>query len=141
MYNKVVLLSLFGEPQCSSVWGVEPFARLLLCLTHPENFNEQLSGTSKWSEIWLSGTPKWSEIWLSGTLKWSEIWLSGTPKWSEISIMKKFKMHFLELFFNQKKFFCNFFFITYMKPIYGKSFKIHDTLPLSLFGSKYIPGK
>ena len=105
LYNKVVLLSLFGEPQCSSVWGVEPFARLLLCLTQPEDFYEQLSGTSKWSEIWLSGTPKWSEIWLSGTLKWSEIWLSGTPKWSEISVMKKFKMHVLELIFNQKKFF------------------------------------
>ena len=73
MYNKVVLLSLLREPQCSSVWRVEPFARLLLCLTPPEDFNEQLSGTSKWSEIWLSGTPKWSEIWLSGTLKWSEI--------------------------------------------------------------------
>ena len=94
MYNKVVLLSLFGEPQCSSVWGVEPFARLLLCLTPSEDFNEQLSGTSKWSEIWLSGTPKWSEI-----------WLSGTPKWSEISILKKFKLHFLRFFLNEKYFF------------------------------------
>ena len=26
MYNKVVLLSLLREPQCSSVWRVEPFA-------------------------------------------------------------------------------------------------------------------
>ena len=78
MYSKVVLLSLLGEPQCSSVWGVEPFARLLLCLTPPEDFKEQLSGTLKWSEIWLSGTQKWSEI-----------WLSGTSKWSEISILKK----------------------------------------------------
>ena len=50
MYSKVVLLSLWGEPQCSSVWGVEPSVRLLLCLTPPEHLNEQLSGTSKWSE-------------------------------------------------------------------------------------------
>ena len=84
IYSKVVLLSLLGEPQCSSVLGVELFARLLLCLTPPEDFNEQLSGTSKWSAIWLSGTPKWSEIWLFATPKWREIWLSGTPKWSEI---------------------------------------------------------
>ena len=42
--------------------------------------NQQLSGTSKWSQIGLSGTPKRSKIWLSGTLKWSKIWLSGTPK-------------------------------------------------------------
>ena len=98
MYGKVMLLSLLGEPQCSSVWGVEPFAWLLLCLTPPEDFNEQLSGTSKRSEIWLSGTPKWSEI-----------WLSGTPKWSEISIPKKIEMHFLGLFLNQNIFFYNFF--------------------------------
>ena len=32
MYSKVVLLSLLREPQCSSVWGVELFARLLLWL-------------------------------------------------------------------------------------------------------------
>ena len=37
IYSKVVLLSLWREPQCSSVWGVKPFARLLLCLTPPED--------------------------------------------------------------------------------------------------------
>ena len=67
MYSKVVLLSLWKEPQCSSGWGVEPFARLMLCLTPPEDFIEQLSGTSKWSEIWLLGTLKWSVIWLWGS--------------------------------------------------------------------------
>ena len=37
-----------------------------------DRFNEQLSGTLKWIEIWLSGTLKWSEIWVSGTPKWCE---------------------------------------------------------------------
>ena len=37
MYSKVVLLSLWREPQCFSVWEVKPFARLLLCLTSPED--------------------------------------------------------------------------------------------------------
>ena len=32
-YSKVVLLMLWREHQCTSVWGVEPFAMLLLCLT------------------------------------------------------------------------------------------------------------
>ena len=36
MYSKVVLLILWREPQCSSVWGVKPLARLLLCLTPQE---------------------------------------------------------------------------------------------------------
>ena len=36
MYSKLVLLSLWRQAQCSSVWGVETFARLLLCLTPPE---------------------------------------------------------------------------------------------------------
>ena len=88
MYSKVVILSLLREPHCSSVWGVELFSRLLLCLTPSEDLNKKLSGTSKWSEIWLSGTRKWIEIWLLGTPKWSEIWLSEIPKWSEISILK-----------------------------------------------------
>ena len=98
MYSMVVILSLLREPQWSSVWGVELFARLMICPTPPEDLNGQLSGTSKWSKIWLSGTPRWSEIWLLGTPKWSEIWLSGTPKLSEISILKKMKMHFLGFF-------------------------------------------
>ena len=34
---------------------------------------EQLSGTPKWSKIWLSGTPKRNKIWLSGFSKWSKI--------------------------------------------------------------------
>ena len=55
--------------------GGEPFARVLLDLTPPE-VKEQLSGTSKRSEVWLSGTPKRSEIWLTWTPKKSEIWLS-----------------------------------------------------------------
>ena len=33
VFRKVLLLSLWMEPQCSLVWGVEPFAKLLLCLT------------------------------------------------------------------------------------------------------------
>ena len=37
MYSKVMLLSLWREPQCSSVWGVKLLARLLLCLTHQED--------------------------------------------------------------------------------------------------------
>ena len=37
MYIKVMLLSLWREPQCSSVWGVKLLARLLLCLTHQED--------------------------------------------------------------------------------------------------------
>ena len=37
MYCKVVLLSFWREPQCSSVWGVKLFIRLLLCLTPPED--------------------------------------------------------------------------------------------------------
>ena len=36
MCSKVVIFSLFKEPQCSSVWGVERFAMFLLCLTPPE---------------------------------------------------------------------------------------------------------
>ena len=33
------------------------------CFASPlQRTPEQLSGTSKWSEIWLLGTPKWSEI-------------------------------------------------------------------------------
>ena len=35
-YIKVVLLSLLREPKCFSVWGVEPLARLIFCLTPPE---------------------------------------------------------------------------------------------------------
>ena len=61
------------------------------CWASEVHFNEQLSGTSKWSEIWLS----------------------GTPKWSEISILKKLKMHFLWLFFNQNNFFNNFFLLPF----------------------------
>ena len=37
IYSKSLLFSLWREPQCSSVWGVKPFARLLLCLTPPED--------------------------------------------------------------------------------------------------------
>ena len=37
MYNEVVLLILWREHQCSSVWGVKPFASLLLCLTPLED--------------------------------------------------------------------------------------------------------
>ena len=48
---EIVLFSLWRESQCSSVWGREPFARLLLDLTPPEEVNEQLLGKSKWSEI------------------------------------------------------------------------------------------
>ena len=40
---------------------------------------EQLSGTPKWSKIWLSGTPKQSIIWLSGKLKWIKNWMLGQP--------------------------------------------------------------
>ena len=50
---------------------------------------EQLSGTPKWSKIWLSGTPKQSKIWLLETPKWSKIWLLGTAKWNKIAILKK----------------------------------------------------
>ena len=54
MYSKVVLLILWRELQCSTVWGVKPFARL--CFASPlKRSPEQLSGTSKWSKIWLSG--------------------------------------------------------------------------------------
>ena len=68
IYIKVVLLSLWREPQCSSVWGVKPFARLLFCLIPPEDFRADV-GDTKWSEICLLGIPKWSEIWLSGNLE------------------------------------------------------------------------
>ena len=37
LYSKAVLFSLWREPQCSSVWEVKPFAKLLLCLTPPED--------------------------------------------------------------------------------------------------------
>ena len=57
MYSMVVLISLLEEPQCSSVLGVDSFARLLLCPNPTEDFNVQLLGTSKWSKICLSGTP------------------------------------------------------------------------------------
>ena len=63
--------------------GVATVARLLLDLTPPEENNEWLSGTSKWSGICLSGTPKWSAI-----------WLPGTPKRSKISVLKKLKLFF-----------------------------------------------
>ena len=98
MYSMVVILNLLRDPQDASVWGVELFARLLLCLTPQEDLNEQLLGTSKWSEIWLSGTPKWSEIWLSGTPKLIEIWLSGTPNGVKFFILKKLTMHFFGIF-------------------------------------------
>ena len=72
-----MLLSLWRQPLCSSIWGVETFARLLLDPTPLGEINEQLSGTSKWSGICLSGTLKWSENWLLEKPKLSEIWLSG----------------------------------------------------------------
>ena len=37
MYSEVVLLSLWREPECSSVWEVKPFVRLLLGLTPQED--------------------------------------------------------------------------------------------------------
>ena len=37
IYSEVVLLRLWREPQCSSVWGVKLLARLLLCLTPQED--------------------------------------------------------------------------------------------------------
>ena len=79
----------------------------------------------------MSGTSKRSKIWLSGTPKRSKIWLLGTPKWSKISILKNFQIHFLGLFFNQTYFLNIFFIITLLRHIYGKSFKIYDTPPLS----------
>ena len=51
---------------------------------------EQLSGTPKWSKIWLSVTSKRSKIWLLGTPKESKIGLSETPKWSKISILSTY---------------------------------------------------
>ena len=67
------------------------------CFASPiKRITEQLSGTSKWSEIRLSGTPKRSEIWLSGTLKLSEI-----------SFLKKYKWDFLGFFVIQKYFSIN----------------------------------
>ena len=42
MYSKVVFLSLWRERQCSSVWGVTPFARLLLWLTPPEESSQSV---------------------------------------------------------------------------------------------------
>ena len=82
VYNvhKVLILSLFREPQCSSVWGVELFARLLLCLTTPEDLNEQLSGTSKWSEIWFVGDPKlkWNLVVRDPKMEWNSV--VGDPK-------------------------------------------------------------
>ena len=37
VYRKEVLLSLWREPQCSSVWEVKPFVRLLLGHTPQED--------------------------------------------------------------------------------------------------------
>ena len=92
---------------------------------------KQLSGTPKWSKTWLSGTSKWSKILLPGTPKRSKIWLLGTLKWSKISILNKFQIRFLRLFFKPIFFIYIYISITYLRHIYGKVFKIDDTPPIS----------
>ena len=88
-----MLLILWWDPQCFSVWGVKPLPGC--CFASPLKWSpEQLSRTSKWSKIWLSGTPKLSKIWLLGTPKWSKLWLSGKPKRSKILNLKKCKWFF-----------------------------------------------
>ena len=55
MYCKEMLLSLWREPQCSSFWEWNFWPGS--CFASPlKRIPEQLSRTSKWSEIWLSGT-------------------------------------------------------------------------------------
>ena len=43
------------------------------CWPSTVHFNNQLYGTSKWSETQLLGIPQWSKIWLSGKPKQSKI--------------------------------------------------------------------
>ena len=106
--TKFYSISVPQQPNCTLFWcpqqpNFTPFwcprqllnEYILLSMPGPL---EQLSGTPKWSKIWLSGTPKWSKIWLLGTPKWGKILLSGTPKWSKISILKNIKLNLLKVF-------------------------------------------
>ena len=68
---------------------------------------------------------------LSGTSKWSEIWLSGTPKWSEISILKKKKISFFGNFSSVKIFFEHFSTNLNANWTYGQNVENRATPPLS----------
>ena len=57
VYRKVVLLSLWREPQCSSVWEVKPFVRLLLGLT-PQEDSRAVVGDLKMERNLVVGDPQ-----------------------------------------------------------------------------------
>ena len=86
MYSKVVLLSLWREPQCFSVWEVKPFARLLLCLTSPEDSRAVVGDLEmEWNLVVGDTEMEWNLVVGDTEMEWN--WVVGTPKRSEILIL------------------------------------------------------
>ena len=116
---KVVLLSLWREPQCSSVWGVKPFARLLLCLTPPED-SRAVVGDLEMEWNLVVGDPE---------MEWNLVVGDLEMEWN--FNLEKMKIGFSENFCNQKIFSKHFPINPIANWTYGQNIENRATPPLS----------
>ena len=94
--SKVMLLSLWREPQCSSVWGVKLLARLLLCLT-PQEDSRAVVGDLEMEWNLVVGDPE---------MEWNLVVGDLEMEWNFNP--EKMKVWFPRIFCNLKIFFFTF---------------------------------
>ena len=82
----------------------------------------------EWNLVVGDPEMEWNLVVGDPQMEWNLV--VGDPQMEWNFNHKKIKNAFLELFKKTKLFFFVIFFITFLKPIYGKSFKIDDTLLL-----------
>ena len=107
MYSKVVPLSLWREPQCFSVWEVKPFARLLLCLTSPEDSRAVVGDLEmEWNLVVGDPEMEWNLVVGDPEMEWNLVVGDLEMEWN--FNLEKMKIGFSENFCNQKIFFKHF---------------------------------
>ena len=82
----------------------------------------------EWNLVVRDPEMEWNLVVGDPEMKWNLV--VGDPEMEWNFNHEKIQNAFFGTFLEQKNIFLFKFIITYMKPIYGQSFKIHDTLPL-----------